>query len=827
MSRGMKTISLTAFVISIVGVASLWAFWTADGVPICTEDHDQGGPVSTSDSAGGAIVAWGDRRTGGYSDIYAQRVNASGAYQWATDGIAICASAYTQINPAIVSDGSGGAIIGWRDERSGERDIYAQRVNASGAVQWAANGIAVCTATGSQEDPKIISDGAGGAIITWADYRSGNWDIYAQRVHASGAVLWTADGVAVTCATGSQYNAEITSDGAGGAIVTWADNRSGNWDIYAQRVNASGTVQWTADGIVVTCATGSQNNARIASDGAGGAIIAWEDSRNGGSDIYAQRVNASGSIGKSDLAICINAGACNPLVDSDGAGGAIFIWEDVRTLMNTKIYAQRLVASKTLWIPNGIPVCSSAGNQYAPALIPDGSGGAIVAWQDSRGDGYDIYAQRVDALGTMLWAADGVALCTATGDQGVPTIVTDGESGAIAAWEDRRSETYYDIYAIRVSEHGYPGNNSPHIESVSDVPADQGGFVRLTINRSPLDDMLESTYPIWIYNIWQRIDDPALLASVAGEGDGGAMSTGTSGTEQQGSAEVSNVSCWPLKEWNGRRFIQSKATIEAMAFPPGIWELLGSFAACQQDQYIYRASTLADSTTSGTPYSVYMVSAHTTTLSLWFMSHPDSAFSVDNLPPEAPGGLVAEQSYAPVGLELVWGINQENDLSHYAVYRGSSEDFVPSLENRVATPTAPEWFDGSWRWDGGYYYKVSAIDVHGNESGFALLAPEGITGTDTPKAPGASYLAQNYPNPFNPTTRIAFGLKEPAAVSLRIYDAAGRLVRALVEGERPAGTYSELWDGRDSNGRSVASGIYFYRLSAGTFEQTKKMALMR
>jgi hypothetical protein len=145
----------------------------------------------------------------------------------------------------------------------------------------------------------------------------------------------------------------------------------------------------------------------------------------------------------------------------------------------------------------------------------------------------------------------------------------------------------------------------------------------------------------------------------------------------------------------------------------------------------------------------------------------------------------------------------------------------------VATPLAPEYFDSAWRWNSGYYYKVSAIDIHGNESGFALLTPDGVTGTDTPKAPDATYLSQNYPNPFNPTTSIAFGLSAPAHVSLRIYDAAGRLVRVLVAGSRPAGTYSELWDGRDSSGHAVASGIYFYRLNAGAFESTKKMILLR
>jgi hypothetical protein len=172
-------------------------------------------------------------------------------------------------------------------------------------------------------------------------------------------------------------------------------------------------------------------------------------------------------------------------------------------------------------------------------------------------------------------------------------------------------------------------------------------------------------------------------------------------------------------------------------------------------------------------------------------------------------------------------MNQESDLARYAVYRGSSASFVPAPGNRIATPRNPEYFDNAWRWNNVYYYKVSAIDIHGNESGFALARPDDVTGTDTPKAPAASYLAQNFPNPFNPTTRIAFGLSASGHVSLRIYDSAGRLVRALVNDERRAGRYEESWDGRASGGRAVASGIYFYKLTAGSFEQTRKMALLR
>ena len=215
--------------------------------------------------------------------------------QWQVDGIALSTAANEQHFPAIVTDGAGGAIVTWYDYRNGNADIYAQRVNASGVPQWTSGGVALCTAANSQEVPTIVSDGAGGAIVTWSDFRSGlDYDIYAQRVNASGVPQWApADGVALSIVANDQSLSTIVSDGDGGAIVTWHDFRSlVDYDIYAQRVNASGVPQWAANGVALSTAANDQIFPTIVSDGAGGAIVTWYDYRSGSADIYAQRVNA-------------------------------------------------------------------------------------------------------------------------------------------------------------------------------------------------------------------------------------------------------------------------------------------------------------------------------------------------------------------------------------------------------------------------------------------------------------------------------------------------------------------------------------------------------
>jgi hypothetical protein len=126
--------------------------------------------------------------------IYAQRINSSGVVQWAPDGEVVCAADIDQYTPLVVSDGSGGGIITWRDWRNYEYDIYAQGIDSNGNPKWVTddmNGVPVCTATEGQGWPAITSDGDGGAIITWKDSRGTTDDIYAMRVyHDGGPCVW-------------------------------------------------------------------------------------------------------------------------------------------------------------------------------------------------------------------------------------------------------------------------------------------------------------------------------------------------------------------------------------------------------------------------------------------------------------------------------------------------------------------------------------------------------------------------------------------------------------------------------------------------------------
>ena len=464
----MKTlISIVLLMIILCISGQTYAAWSSDPAvnnAISTAANDQRYPFTASDGNGGAIIIWQDFRSGAGSDIYAQRIDANGDVLWTADGVPISTAANSQYSPTIVSYVNGGAIVTWYDWRSGTNfDIYAQRIDANGNVLWTADGVPISTAANSQERPAIVSDGNGGAIITWYDSRSSNYDIYAQRIDANGNVLWTADGVAISIADGWQSYPTIVSDGSGGAIITWNDGRSGNGDIYAQRIDANGNVLWTTDGVAISTAANSQSSPFIVSDGNGGAIITWYDSRSGNWDIYAQRINASGVVQWTTDGVAISTAANNqyyPFMVSDGSSGAIITWYDYRSGANFDIYAQRINTNGVVqWTADGVPISTAANSQERPTIASDGSGGAIITWYDYRSGNYDIYAQRIDTDGNVLWTADGVSISIAVNSQYAPTIVGDGIGGAIITWEDARSGNF-DIYAQRIPARGVLGEDT-------------------------------------------------------------------------------------------------------------------------------------------------------------------------------------------------------------------------------------------------------------------------------------------------------------------------------------------------------------------------------
>jgi len=448
------------FVVLLVVVLFLpgLSFSQMQGRPITVSSNNQTNAVTITDGNGGSITAWQDRRNG-KSEIFAQRMNASGDPLWALNGIPLCTQD-SSFNPSIVSDELGGAIIAWESYRGNvTTDIFAQRVNSNGIVQWTTNGLPIAVVVFNQDSIAMVADGFNGAIITWQDYRTntGNSQVYVQRVNSIGTILWTANGVEICTHAFPARGPKVISDGLGGAFITWYDKRAGNYDIYTQRIATGGAVVWTTNG-VATCTTPTtdQITPDICSDGAAGIIVTWADYRSTTDyNIYAQRQGPQGAIVWAVNGIVINNNVAydqiDPKIVSDGLGGGIISWTDYRTGVapgTADIYAQRVNTSGTVqWTTTGIIICTAPGDQINSQLVSDGNNGAYIVWEDHRNAGNsDIYAQRIASNAVITWSANGYGICTSLYDQLKPGIISNGNFGAIVVWQDYRSGNNYDIY---------------------------------------------------------------------------------------------------------------------------------------------------------------------------------------------------------------------------------------------------------------------------------------------------------------------------------------------------------------------------------------------
>ncbi len=385
--------------------------------------------------------------------------------QWSTDvsiNTPVCVATGTKGGQKIMTDGHGGAFVTWQDDRLGNNDIYIQHFDSTGTALWSTNGELVCTASSGQIGPVMCPDGNDGVIVTWQDDRTpvSGTDIYAQRLDANGNILWTYDGVPVCTAVGQQTAPVILSDNAGGAYVSWFyDDRSGEYDVYLQHIDNSGAQVWTINGINVSLLSGDQRAPSLATDGSGGVIITWNYYTGTSTDVYAQRFNLAGIAQwiTNGVVICGEATAeqFNPKITSDNNGGAIITWLDYRVSAGD-IYAQRVNASGIVqWTANGVAVCNASEYQGEPVIISDNNGGAYIAWEDYRNTiDSDIYAQHLNASGTMLWAINGLVIGSGAGNQEQIALYPDGNGNAFIAWRDFRNMTDFDIYTQKINATG-------------------------------------------------------------------------------------------------------------------------------------------------------------------------------------------------------------------------------------------------------------------------------------------------------------------------------------------------------------------------------------
>ncbi len=468
---------ITVFLLIFIYAAGSNAQWISGSTvnnSVVIAPYNQATPKIIADNDGGVIIVWQDNRTNSsssYGDIYAQRFDKFGYKQWGdTNGLPIAVKPVLERYYEICSDGKGGIIILWEDNPTIYNTIVkGQRVRKDGVKMWSDTGYVIAQTINRQASPKISSDNNGGCFVAYlsSELNSSDYEMKVNRLDSLGNKMWGA-GNFICQADGNPSDMAVCTTSDNCFAVVWSDPRNSiltDYDNYVQKISQSGSVLWNANGRLVCDKRFPQAYNKVYPDNNGGVFIAWCDQRDSiSNDVYVQRVRSNGTFSMPDTGLAIthdNFAQYRPEVTTDGKGGIIIGWFDYRNgpeyPFNIDIYGQRIdSAGHIKWDANGKNICDAPYSQINTALVSDGNYGAVYAWDDRRAgiSTYDIYAQRVDSLGVPQWGTDDAPVSTATGNQYKPQIAA-ALGGYVICYEDTRNGiSNYDIFCQKILSNG-------------------------------------------------------------------------------------------------------------------------------------------------------------------------------------------------------------------------------------------------------------------------------------------------------------------------------------------------------------------------------------
>ncbi|MBI5363249.1 MAG: hypothetical protein HZA53_08725 [Planctomycetes bacterium] len=292
--------------------------FAAEGLPIAGAPGEDPGFCDVVPSlAGGYVVQWLRHIaiTSSTRHLRAQRFDANGSPAWASFvAVYDAVSLPIAYQPIVQADGAGGAFLCWHRSQANVYDGLVQHLDANGIELFPHNGVSVSNQANTWElEPSLAQVGNGEVVVAFNRRNPGqsNWGVGAQKLDASGALLWGPTGVDLApFDTINETFERCVSDGQGGAIALWFEqpNAVPGTRVRAQHVDAAGNVLWTAGGIEACSNLSSKDDLELVTDFPGYARAAWWDLRVDAGNVYAQNLFANGALGSAPPGAAFCAG---------------------------------------------------------------------------------------------------------------------------------------------------------------------------------------------------------------------------------------------------------------------------------------------------------------------------------------------------------------------------------------------------------------------------------------------------------------------------------------------------------------------------------------
>jgi hypothetical protein len=459
------------------------------------QPEDQGAPVICTDGEGGAIVAWGSDRDG--TSIFANRVDKFGYRQWGNNGVQISPERGIRTPTNIIPVDNGGAIIVWEDftksfelgvQDNPENEMYVQRVDRDGRILWDSSGVVIRERIEGTRigDFQIVSDDYQTFMISWYDGRQPiQW--YVQRIDLTGQIAFEPNGRPIPIESPIFSGLRrVIPDGKGGMYMARYRN-TGEGGTVVDKINKDGSFPWPMDGVPVY--TGGPMD--MVSDGQGGAIIAGvhftSPSPENNAEGRIQRMDSTGQVLWGDSGKIYTPDAdveTFPNIESDGTGGALVTWDDTTSGERMRYVARFNRDGKMLWKTQGFRLWIRTVN--GPPIFSNDMGSIVWLANEVRTilQG-DLYSFRVDSSGTVSWGMDGVLIRYRDFEEWpyFLEVTPDGRGGFIAVWSERRPSGWQNLALQQVSVNGKLGEVITRVEDAPEVW------------KYPQDFFLFSTYP--------------------------------------------------------------------------------------------------------------------------------------------------------------------------------------------------------------------------------------------------------------------------------------------------------------------------------------------
>lgn len=702
-----------------------------------------------------------------------------------------------QAIPKVVTGPTGDTFIGFFSNDAGNYDVRLQRLDSQGNELWDHNGILISDHTSMTwlMDWDMTVDQENNAILVFQDIRNaGNNNVYAYRISPDGTFVWGADGLELSNSPAISSSPKVCVTSAGNIIVAWQEETVS----IIQKISPDGDILWGNSGITLSADDNVTWPQPFPVEDDEILLKYFEDSGPSWAvtrHMLMQKFDSNGNPVWSSPTVITNVPGISswtqifPII-SDENNGCFIAWHDSRNGgTQNKVFAQHIFADGTVeFVDNGQPLVENSQAQCSfPEIVYDPATDELTAYwfqTDLDQNNYGISGQKLDGDGNRLWGNIGMAILPISELYVLPFAVRQANDNVIILYEESQDGFTSQIKALRLDSDGnvvWPNNSVTMSSFLSNkIHCEASDFSQGQIIAAWEDDRYGAAD---IYA--QNINFDGTIGSVLYNGSIEGYVALNGGI---GSIEDVEISA------GGNNVYPDNSGYFSLFLPAGTYEVMANL------QY-YTSASVPD---------VVVVAGNTTTLSDTIILDWIPVFN----PPQNGNvnsflGFVSWDEPEPYpGAELI---------GYYIYLDGTLLEMVTATSYQLTN-----LINGMQ-----YIVAITAVYDGDNESD-PITLDFLYTGTGAGNDLNVSTkLIGNYPNPFNPETMISFNLSEAGHVTIEVYNIKGEKIKTLVDGEYTPTEHSIVWNGKDDNNKSVSSGVYFYKMKADNFLQTKKMILMK